>query len=278
MPINFNSLLSDTGIELSDVRLLRHKDQRAEKGRSPFELWRDDRPNFELYQSHQRIENRVRLNVKYWASFVGVPGRRKTLFVGLYHVVYKGLLDRDVPLPHMDGVDKAGSCDDYELTLDPRFADLDGKLYIEWGEGTRSWIQRADSQNKPVVELVTGNEVPKFPGFLNLVTSLSSLDGFHSEWIAILRNAKGVYLLTCPRTKEQYVGSAYGEDGFWGRWQGYAKNSHGGNVALKSRDPSDYQVSILEVAGSGLSNDEIIGRESLWKQKLQSQEMGLNRN
>lgn len=151
MPINFNSLLSDKGIELSDVRLLRHKDQRAEKGRSPFELWRDDRPNFELYQSHQRIENRVRLNVKYWASFVGVPGRRKTLFVGLYHVVYKGLLERDVPLPHMDGVDKAGTCDDYELTLDPRFADLDGKLYIEWGEGTRSWIQRADSQNKPVV-------------------------------------------------------------------------------------------------------------------------------
>jgi hypothetical protein len=250
----FNTLLKDAGIELSEVRLLRHMDKRAEKGRSPFELWRDDRPNFELYQSHHRIDNRVRLTAKYWASFVGVPGKKKTLFVGLYHVSYKGLLDHDVPFPHADGVDKAGSCDDYNLVLDPRFADLDGKLYIEWGDGTRSWIQRADSQNKQVVELITGTEVPKFPGFLNFITSLSAIDGFHSEWIAILRSTKGVYLLTCPRTKEQYVGSAYGENGFWGRWQDYAKNGHGGNVALKSRDPSDYQISILEVAGSGLTD------------------------
>ncbi len=104
------------------------------------------------------------------------------------------------------------------------------------------------------------------------------IDGFHPEWIAILKNAKGVYLLTCPRTKEQYVGSAYGEDGFWGRWQEYVKNGHGGNIGLKSRDPSDYQVSILEVNGSSLGMEEIIGREGLWKQKLQSREMGLNRN
>jgi hypothetical protein len=47
---------------------------------------------------------------------------------------------------------------------------------------------------------------------------------------------------------------------------------------LKSRDPSDYQVSVLEVAGSAATVDEIIAREGLWKQKLQSREMGLNRN
>ena len=46
MPIMFNSLLENAGIELNNVRLLRHKDQRAEKGRTPYELWRDDRPKF----------------------------------------------------------------------------------------------------------------------------------------------------------------------------------------------------------------------------------------
>ena len=85
-------------------------------------------------------------------------------------------------------------------------------------------------------------------------------------------------MLTCPKTKEQYVGSATGEKGFWGRWQDYIQTGHGGNVALKSRDPSDYQVSILEVAGTVATTDDIIQRETQWKSKLQSREMGLNKN
>jgi hypothetical protein len=49
-------------------------------------------------------------------------------------------------------------------------------------------------------------------------------------------------------------------------------------VALKSRDASDYQVSILEVAGTASTPDDIIKMEIRWKSKLQSREMGLNRN
>ena len=67
-------------------------------------------------------------------------------------------------------------------------------------------------------------------------------------------------------------------DGFWGRWQDYIQTGHGGNVALKSRDPSDYHVSILEVAGTALTPDDIMKLEMQWKLKLQSIEMGLNRN
>jgi hypothetical protein len=77
---------------------------------------------------------------------------------------------------------------------------------------------------------------------------------------------------------EQYVGSATGADGFHGRWLAYARDGHGGNVALKHRDPSDYHVSVLEVAGSAATSEEIVGMETLWKQKLQSREMGLNKN
>jgi hypothetical protein len=33
------------------------------------------------------------------------------------------------------------------------------------------------------------------------------------------------------------VGMAAGDGGFLGRWLEYASNSHGGNVALKSREP-----------------------------------------
>ncbi|WP_417379961.1 GIY-YIG nuclease family protein [Gimesia sp.] len=277
MPLMFNSILSEAGIPLEKVRLLRHQDQRAVKGFSPYELWRDDRQRFELYQSHQSFGNRIKIDHPYWASFVGTPSN-ETLFVGIYSVCYKGVLANDIPAPHTHNILEAGSCDAYELSLLPEFADLDGKLYIDWGLGTRSWIQRADNKNKPITEIRTEFKEPDFPGFLQFVSPLSKLDTLPPGWISSLKATSGVYLLTCPKTKEQYVGSAYGKDGFWGRWQRYIIDGHGGNIALKSRDPSDYQVCILETAGTALTSDEIIHMESLWKAKLQSREMGLNRN
>jgi hypothetical protein len=71
---------------------------------------------------------------------------------------------------------------------------------------------------------------------------------------------------------------ATGEAGFWQRWMEYKQTGHGGNVALKSRDPADYQVSILEVAGTAATDADIAGMETRWKLKLQSRDMGLNRN
>ena len=93
-----------------------------------------------------------------------------------------------------------------------------------------------------------------------------------------LSASRGVYLLTCPKTREQYVGSATGGDGFHGRWLSYARDGHGGNVGLKSRDPSDYQVSILEVRRRVLRDDAgRAGHGDALEGKLQSREMGLDR-
>jgi hypothetical protein len=63
--------------------------------------------------------------------------------------------------------------------------------------------------------------------------------------------------------------------GSWGRLQEYFQTGHGGNVALKSRVPSDYQISILEVAGSSTTADDILRMEGQWQAKLQSREMGV---
>jgi hypothetical protein len=81
----------------------------------------------------------------------------------------------------------------------------------------------------------------------------------------------------CPRTHEHYVGQAAGEDGFLGRWREYVATGHGGNVGLRGREASDYQVSVLEVVGT---NDLTrIGEvEALWKRKLLSRDIGLNLN
>jgi hypothetical protein len=277
MSMMFNTILLDAGLSLADVCLLRHQDQRAARGRTPYELWRDDTPAFDCYQSHQRIDGRSKFSrAHHWASFVGTPAG-ETLFAGLYHAKYRGILEQDTPIPSRDDIDKAGTCDVYDLSLLNSLIDLIGKLYIDWGPGTRAWVQRVDRKNKPITELRTEFKEPDFPGFLAFLASLSSLDKLPRGWITTLSCTRGIYLLTCPKTKEQYVGSATGQSGFWQRWQDYIRTGHGGNVVLKSRAPSDYQVSILQVAGTDATTDDIRAMEQRWMTKLQSKEMGLNR-
>ncbi len=277
MSIMFNTVLREAGVPPEAVRLIRHKDARAKRGCTPYELWRDNRPLFENYQSTQSIQNRSRLDAPYWAVFV-VNLDGETMFAGLYKARYRGLLEQDTPMPHMDGIDKAGSCDVYDLELQDCLRDLVGLLFIDWGRGAKAWVQYADRRDKPIVELRREFREPSFPGYLGFVRPLSKLGSLPKSWVAALESCRGVYLLTCPQTREQYVGSACGENGFWGRWQDYMSTGHGGNEGLKNRDASDYQVSVLEVAGSSATTEDIFVMENLWKSKLQSREMGLNRN
>jgi hypothetical protein len=277
MPIMFNTIIVDSGLSLKDVRLIRHKDKRAMKGSSIYELWLDNRDKFEWYQSTQKIKDRKKLNAPYWAVFVVNPSN-ETMFVGIYSVNYLGLLEKDTPMPHMKGIDKAGSLDVYKLVLNEKLSDLIGKLVIDWGPANLAWVQYPIRRNKSITILRKAFQEPEFPGFLNFIKPLSKLQNLPLSWQSVLSSSCGVYLLTCPKTKEQYVGSATGENGFWGRWQDYIKKGHGGNVGLKSREPSDYQVSILEVAGTSSTVEDIRIMEGRWQSKLQSREMGLNKN
>jgi hypothetical protein len=277
MPIMLNSILAQSGIELSHTILVRHKDPKADKGQTPFDMWLSNRPLFENYQAHQGIRNRSKFSrARNWVSFVGTPDR-KTMSVGLYASKEKVVPNRDRLQPHSSGVDKAGTYVEYSLVRNREFDEFDGKLFIDWGQGPRSWVQRADNKDKRMTELRVEFREEMFPGFLNFVQPLSKIASLPQSWINILRSFKGIYLLTCPRTNEHYVGSATGKDGFWQRWLNYAGNRHGGNIGLRNRVPSDYQISILEVVGSDRSEADILKLEQLWIRKLQSRDMGLNR-
>lgn len=277
MPIMFNSVLIESGLSLADVRLIRHKDNRAERGRSPYELWRDNKPLFDLYQSTQSIANRAKLSASHWAVFIA-DSENKTMFAGVYSAKLRGLLERDIPKPQMEGILEAGTGDIYDLVLLDNLHDLIGKLFIDWGAGALAWVQHASRNNKPITELRQSFQEPAFPGFLNFIEPLTKLSNLPKSWVAALQSSRGIYLLTCPKTKEQYIGSAASDAGFWGRWQDYINTGHGGNVGLKSRDSSDYQVSILEVAGTAATSEDIGIMEGRWQAKLQSKAMGLNRN
>lgn len=279
MGLNFNSVLLDAGIEPSEVRLLRHQTA-LPNGLTPFDLWQRDRAAFDDYQSYQQHAQRAHFSSPYWASFLGLRDGR-TMFSGLYTAGPPETVDRPyvqaaTGLQFDEGLD-----DRYPLQLADELSSCIGLLYIDWGDNPsskRAWRQRADLQVKPITELhLEGASVP-FPGFNAFIEPLSQILALPQTWVQTLAASKGIYLLTCPRTGEHYVGSAIGVDGFWGRWSEYVANGHGGNVALKQRDPSDYQVSILEVAGSRVSDAEILALEQLWKMKLRSRASGLNGN
>lgn len=279
MMFSFTDLLLKAGLAPRNVRLLRHQ-TKSPGGRTPYLLWRDHKPAFIDYQGAQTVANRAKLAAPMWASFVAPP-TGGTLFAGLYTAERVGTIDpgwidplHDTPVFNL----AQGEIDRYETVLTPHLEDYVGRLWIDWGSGTRSWIQRPDQQDKPITELTRFFREDAFPGYTHFITKVSEVQTLPSTWVSALRAARGVYLLTSARTHEQYVGSATGGGGFFGRWLNYAQDGHGGNIGLKSSEPSDYEISILEVCGSAASVEEIIAVEQLWKRKLQSREMGLNRN
>ena len=279
VPLRFNQLLVEAGLDPREVRLLRHQTS-LPSGRSLLEAWRSDRPAFEAYQSLQLSAKRASFARTYWAGFFGTWDGR-TLFGGIYEAGAPLALTEAVEVSLTGTIDPAGTVDRYPTRLTDLLSDYSGRLYIDWGGGTsgkRSWNQRADAQNKCITELHLNESERPFPGLMAIASPLSVLGEAPSGWVQRLSEARGVYLLSCPRNGELYVGSATGAGGFWSRWQEYRRNGHGGNLALVDRESTDWRVSVLQVAGSADSADDILAMEAMWKLKLQSRNLGLNRN
>lgn len=276
MALSFNMLLASEGIDPRDVRLLRHAKSQGVPGLSQYQAWRDHRDIFERYQATQPSADRRYFAAPFWAAFVATPSK-DTLFVGLYAAA---LTDEHIPffICPLTGRDvPEGQTDRYSTRPLEEFAQYAGKLIVDWGAGTRSWGQYANRQDKPIIELRQLIAEPPYPGHAAFLCQLSQVDTLPAGWRAVLANARGIYLLSCPRTREQYVGAAFAQGGFMGRWTQHAAMS-GDAIAFRSRNPEDYRVSILEVAGSLTTEDDITRMEIRWKEKLQSREMGLNRN
>lgn len=81
-----------------------------------------------------------------------------------------------------------------------------------------------------------------------------------------------------------YVGKADGERGVLGRWEAYARDGHGGNLALRDAleldpaQPERYTFSLLRVFGSNTPPAQIDAAEKHYKEALMTRRFGLNRN
>ena len=131
----------------------------------------------------------------------------------------------------------------------------------------------------PILEIRRQISEPPFPGYLHFRHHLAEIETLPSSWIGALKAIGGIYLLVHRKRSQFYVGPATGSEGFFGRWRCY-RNGHAGNVSMQgvAGTVNDYDVSILETAGSGLGEHEVVRLEGCWKEKLGSREHGLNRN
>jgi hypothetical protein len=147
--LKFNTLLKEAGVDPKDVQLVRHQD-RGPTGITPYSLMRESLSDqFDLYQS---IQGREIFRRNLIASFVVTPFS-ETLFANLYVVgpPQRNLSPQTCPVRRK--VIDSGKCWIYPLSLDNRLMDFSKKLVIDWGEGYRSWVQRADRQDKTILEL-----------------------------------------------------------------------------------------------------------------------------
>lgn len=273
--ITFNDVLHAAGVDPGKVRLARHQDTRA-LGRSIYAIWKSP-GGPELVEQYQAIQKPDRFEIGgFLASFVVTPPpRNETLFIGLYEVMAQAECETGSRDP-ITGIDVAGLYR-YELAHDDRLDEYKERLVVDWGPGTRSWIQLASRQPKPIRALRDQQE-PPFPGFARFCVDVHDVPGIYPSWQERLREVKGVYVLVDKKTGQQYVGSAKGEESLWGRLSEYARTGHGGNVELKHRKEAQYQVGVLQVVDLSLPDHSIEEIESWWKRKLMTREHGLNRN
>jgi hypothetical protein len=279
--LTLDTLLTSFGLDKTRrIKLVRHQNGRLDINR----LFRSKQ--LDIYQS---IQSRPAFgDAEILVSFIGQPGTH-ALFVGVYNV--NGVtqsnahdLPEDYIYPEMGTKDKYK----YDLIKDPRFESLQGRLVIDWGTGTRSWVQHFKS--KEVVEVLPTGYVSAFPGYMNVMLAHDQLVDIvnnplpHRDWHQMLKSAAGVYLILDTNTGQQYIGSAYGASGLLGRWNTYAQNGHGGNLQLidllKERPNAvrDLQFSILQTLPSTLTKNEVIAYEGIHKRKLGTRAHGLNSN
>jgi len=267
-------------IDTASVRLVRH----GNKEIPVLETFLNDLPRFEAYQSYQapkKFGDSTAIAV--FAPYHGTTA----LFLGLWDI--QGYLENsDFSEANAVELQKYSLPKDwfvslvkYKLKRNVNLDDLSERLVIEWGSATVAWVQ---SKDKKVVEIRPEKSVGEFHSFAEVSLTYQQLLQINRNpdsnyiWIKALSSVNGVYLIRDTRSGDLYVGSAYGEQGIWGRWTSYARDGHGGNLELRKLDPSRFQFSILEIMSATTTVEGVVLCENRWKEKLGTRTHGLNRN
>jgi len=243
-------------------------------------MYRNDKSSFLRYQSQQGRD--VFGGVDFIVAFIGEEGTRSR-FIGVFKVIG----GRRLPVKQLS-VDGGQFQFQYELEDVSGFDDLKERVIIDWGKAAIKWEQLI-TNIKEVVEIQPGLNYRRFIDYFDFILGFDELQEIaqnqYPDWRKMLSATKGVYLINDSKSGKLYVGSAYGEDGIWGRWMSYVSTGgHGGNKSLKDlvQRNSDYannfKFSILMLLPSTITASEAIQKEKLFKNKLGAISSGLNNN
>ena len=293
--MDFVDILNKFEINPKEVRLFRHPHSKfGGLQNTPYWLWRNDDEAFKFLNADQDKEQ-FRDHFKYLAVFVGT-NNNETLFVKFYKIGEKNKMPKNFYHPELkrkvteeerhnfneDVYDDDGKFDKgriiCELTEDSLLSKYEGKLIIDWGGSPVRWYQNAGNTPKEITQFNKTIVEPPFPGVASFEWESNNVSSIYKSWINYLSDSKGIYILVDIETGNQYVGSATGKNGFYGRWLQYEENGHGGNKLLKKLKNPIYKVGILEIVGSLETRDDILTKESEWKNKLGTRAFGLNAN
>ncbi len=229
------------------------------------------------FEEWQRWQTKKNFERKFIISLIQLPQKDRWLFADCYKS--KGCTQKDTLLY-------------YQTSVISELSYLSGRLVVDFERKGRqsyrigeNWCEKLHIAELYPQKLMVG----EFPGYKNTLILKSKLDIIITQnipsWKSALQNVSGIYLITDTNTGLHYVGSATGQGGIWERWRAYSMTGHGGNKALKvllgnlDKNYSDnFQFSVLEIADTHTGIEDILERESYWKQVLCSREHGHNQN
>ena len=269
------------------IKLVRHSDvvnkdsfiYNKYKG-SVYKLYRTDYNLFLKWQSEQ--DDKKMKNVDYLVVFLGEE-HCECRFIGVFKNY--GRISSSV-----------NGASFYDIREVEGFEVLKDVVVIEWGKGTRLWMQNwsTNKEVKRIEQINDRDSIPFFTRYEDVVLSLSQLRKVvnDKEWRSKLESLNCVYLILNKANGKQYVGVTYKDvklgqkNGILSRWTEYAQTAHGNNkllIELLTKEGLKYaeqyfQWTILETLPLNVTSKEAIDRESLYKKKLGTRENGYNEN
>lgn len=280
--LSFPDLLQKAGLNPEKVKLIRHS--MTDKG---FKACYDADKVYD-YTCHQKPG--FSRGYDYWAVFIGGSGT-----TAVFHALYK--VNGSVPetlemvqarLVKEEVNEYSGNYVFFNLEHSPLLQDYEDRLTIDWGKSTLMWHQKG-TREKPII-FILPDKKKAFPGFEDLILTYDELrkvittQGVYDAWRVALSSVNAIYLIVDTETGKQYVGSAYGNDGLWGRWSCYVDTLHGNNKQMKDlicNYPERYhsfQFSVLQILPKTMTAEEVVAVEARYKKKLLSIPFGMNEN
>lgn len=220
--------------------------------------------------------NKDDFNRKYIFSLIKFyPQDKKWLFGGIFEVIER-------------------YADRYELKLLDLHKSFIGRLLIDYqgvGSRGRSFLFEHHYSKLNVAEVFESEYSGEiFCGFDQVQHSFDKLEHIirnqKKDWKRALSSVKGVYLIVDKSNGLKYVGSAYGDQGIWSRWENYVYTGHGWNEGLSlllaehgmNYARENFQFSILDFYSNRTDDKIILERESHWKRVLCTRAFGYNKN